>query len=505
MTTSTASHFLSGLFSTGLGKITVMVFGLAGLMVVTRTVDPVDVGTFLILQAVVILLTEMSSLGVNLTLPKLIIEANDGEKRRLISTVFWGRLFTLGIASIIALTFAQDLFRLFGSTLDERVVLFIPLLVITESFIDLNGAVYQGHFRFGIIGAMNGASSLLNFAGIVALALFHSPSVLGLIWVKLFARGLVLIVAWFIIPVRVSFVFDRSVLGRLIKFGVPLEINYVMSFLFQRLDTFIVGILLGPAQVAIYEVAKRIPGAASDAYEAFVQVYFPFMSRLSTENKGRASNLLNRTTRWMVFGGLFGALIATLFGTQIVTLLFSDRYAASGPVFGLLMVSMVVVMLDSNMGYALIANHEGRRIPVINGVRTALIVVGYFILIPLWGLVGAALTGVLSILAVNPLPVYFLRKIDIRVKTGSYVKALLLFSSLVAVFFALNTDSLLVKIVLIVLFPLISFALSIVTVDDVVLMTSEVRKAITRVIRRLQPGKPLSGPVEEEPFTSHIQ
>src|SRR5690606_41186575 len=81
--------------------------------------------------------------------------------------------------------------------------------------------------------------------------------------------------------------FDRQVLQELLRFGFPLQLNFVLSFVFSRADTFLISVLLGPAQVAFYEIARRIPDSVSDAYEAFVQVYFPSVAQ-RIEKIGRA-------------------------------------------------------------------------------------------------------------------------------------------------------------------------------------------------------------------------
>lgn len=108
-----------------------------------------------------------------------------------------------------------------------------------------------------------------------------------------------------------------------------------MTFLFQRADTFIIGGFIGPAEIAIYEIARKIPESIESLYEAFRKVYFPFISDLFGQKKNQeATDMLNHSVRLIAVAGVFGILVAFFFGSEIITLLFSSGYERSSLLFG---------------------------------------------------------------------------------------------------------------------------------------------------------------------------
>jgi O-antigen/teichoic acid export membrane protein len=491
LSNNTFSGFASGITSTGLGKVSVIMLGLLGLMITTRALTPQEVGTFVLLLALVAFLTEFSSLGLHLALPQFLVAAQmDDEKRRLTNTALLFRLLTVSVTSFIAFSASPDLLELFGVPLDSAIVPFIAVLVALESALKLSSALFQGQFKFRWIGVANCISSILNLAAILLFIHWLRMGLIGLIYAKLISRVTALLFVALVMRLDLRLELDLVMLRRMLIFGLPLQLNYIMSFIFQRMDTFVIGMLLGPMQVAYYEIARRIPDSLSEGYEAFVQVYFPFMSSFYTDHDTRrASAMLNTATRWLSFTTLSAALLSVAFGADIITLIFSDRYLPSAQLLSLLMVGAAVIFLDSNLGYALIAVGDGVKIPAINFIRTLLLFLGYFTLIPMLGLTGAALTGIVSMVLVDPLCVIFLRRRGLYVDVLAYMKAFLIFVAFALVFAYFKPVGLLTKCVSLALFALTNLALSVVTISDLRIVTRESRLLAARYRRRFNLGR----------------
>ena len=115
----------------------------------------------------------------------------------------------------------------------------------------------------------------------------------------------------------------------LIKFGSPLQVNDILTFFFQRIDSVVVAAFLGPADLALYEVARKIPDNLRGLYNPFISVYFPFISkRYDLDSREHASDLLNDAVRFVAFVTLLGTAIAILFGQAIIQFLFSGKYVS---------------------------------------------------------------------------------------------------------------------------------------------------------------------------------
>lgn len=486
MQSSTLSEFMSGTLSTGVGKFMVMVMGILGLSITTRILPPSEVGTFVILLAIVIFLTEVSNLGLNLAVTKFLpgMETED-EQRLAINTILYFRILTIVVVSLIALLISEPLFNLFSAPVSPEVLIYIPILVALESSGKFLTSVLQGRFQFKVIGLVNAISSIINFSGILMFVFWLNLGLVGLIFAKILSRVIAFSYAYYASHISPQIEFDLAVLKKMLVFGFPLQLNYIMSFIFQRMDVLLVGILIGPSQVAFYEIARRIPDSLAEAYEAFVQVFFPFVSKYSeTGEKDKLSTMMDISIRWIVFPLLLGALIAFLFGEVIITSIFSDTYLPSVPVFGIVMTGLAVVLLDSTQGYALIAIGQANKIPQINFIRTLLSFVAYFLLIPRFGIIGAAMSGPIAMVLVNPLVVFFLTKNEIKVNFVAYIKCFLLLGGTLFIFFTLQTDSFIVRVALVLIFIAANLMLSVVTIQEVKLYFLELKSMIEQRVRK---------------------
>ena|GEM_PF-1762748 len=474
-------QFIVGLISTGLGKASIIVLGMLGLIITTRVLPPEEVGVFVLLQVIVIFLTEVSNFGITLAIPRFISSVDDpAAASRLISTAVYFRLITIVLTIIFALVGSSALFSLFGGgSYHPELMIYIPILVTLESLGKLIYAVLQGTFKFKIIGYSSALSSVVNFAGIILLVLVVKGNLHGLVFAKLASRVLAFGYAYIAGHIRIEPVFDRKDLRKLLVFGLPLEVNYLQSFLYQRFDTFLIGILMGPADVALYEVARRIPDSGMEGYDAFNQVYFPFISRLfDHQEMDKLAQVINTATRWITFVCMFGTLIALTFGREIITMLFSDTYEKSAAAFWLLMVGLMVMALDSTLGYSLVAIGEATKLILVNTFRSLILVVLYVVLIIPYGMVGGAIAGALGVALMNPIYIYFLLRKKVKVDVMAYMKPILIFS-LFAILFQWLSPSPAERLLLVVVYLISNVAASVVTKDEIALAWTYGKKLLS--------------------------
>jgi O-antigen/teichoic acid export membrane protein len=213
------------------------------------------------------------------------------------------------------------------------------------------------------------------------------------------------------LPVQKRWIFERPALGRLLRFGAPLQVAGVLWFLFGRVQTLLLGAWSGPTSVAYFAVASRIPDALQQVAESYMAVYFPRMTALRAAGRdGQATEMLNVSLRLVTFGAAAIALTGSLFSTWATELLFSDRYTASAPAFAILLVSLHMVLVVNLLGYTLTAAGRPQRSLVVDVVRTGVLVGGSIALIPLFGFMGAAYARLVSSYIGSPVVLRLVRR-----------------------------------------------------------------------------------------------
>ncbi len=486
MPDSTFSRLIGGTVSVGLGNLSTMVFGLLGTVVVARHLPAEVFGTFILVQVVAAFLARISGFGLDLSISKFITSSEDDcERRSIINTVLYFRVFVIFVVSMVALLASPLLTLMFGSSLLLGFIVFVPLLFSFQSLNQLLNGTLQGFFLFKAIGTAQLLSSSLNFLLILILVLVLGQGVPGLVTARASSMAIACAFAYIRAPFKKQLEFRPALLKRVLLFGLPLQINDILTFVFLRIDTLMIGALLGSAEIAYYEIARKIPESLTGFYEAFRAVYFPFVSRLfALGERIRVSQMLNNSIRLISFASIFGALIALVFGDDIIRLLFSEKYLPSVPIFVLLMVGMNLSVTEYTFGYSLVAIGESDKPLIVNVVRTTVSLLGNVLFIPLFGVVGAACANVASNLMTSPLDIFFLRRRQIPASILNYLKPILVFAVL-GLFFILVLPYILVfKIGMIALFSASCILLSVITADDLLVVRKEARSVFSKWARK---------------------
>lgn len=488
MSNSFLSRFVGGTISVGLGNLSTMILGLLGAMLAARYLTAEALGTFVLLQVVVAFLTQVSSLGLNISVPRFIASTEDKQHRReRINTIIYFRMLTIFVVSIVTWIARPALSVLFGSSLLLSFVMFIPLLFLLHSLSELLKAILEGLFLFRIIAIVDFIASLFNVLLIVVCVLLLDQDVRGLVYAKAISMTLACVFAYLAMPVEKRFEFHLGMLKELLMFGLPLQVNDILVFVFGRIDTLMISTLLGPAEVAYYEIARKIPESLSGLYGAFRSVFFPFISRFfALGEKEKASPMLNHSTRLISFVTILGALIALLFGNEIITLLFSGRYLPSVPAFVLLMIVMNFALSNYTLGYSLVAVGESNKPVLVNTVHTIVSLLGNVVLIPIFGISGAALSSLAGFFLKHPLNVIFLRRKGVNVRIRGYLKPVLIFSAFGLMIHLFYPAYFLLRIFIIILFVFACLLFSVITRQDLVAILGEGKIAFSAALRNLR-------------------
>jgi len=460
---------LNGIFSTGVGSVTMTVFGLVGFILTSRWLTKDELGAFVILQLIAGFIVGISSLGVELSLTKFLADNKDPLKQQeIINTVVTFRLLMILLFSGAALLLQDTLFGLFGQTVYTSIITYIPFLVFFESIFRLIDSVFGGVFDFKWIGISTVVLSIVSLVLIIVLVGWQDLGLVGRIWARLGGLIISILLAVSMTKIKVRFRINLQLLWAILKFSFPLFLNYILSFVFMRADTFIIGGFLGPAEIAVYEIARKIPESLESLYDAFRKVYFPYLSDLfSQKDHAGASKVLNHSLRLISVAGVFGVLVAFLFGEEIILLLFTETYEQSIPLFGFLMIILLFNVIDYTLGYSLVAVGESSKPPLINVVHTAVNFLGYFTLIPIIGIFGVASANIAGLLTVNPINVFFLRRKQVKARMNNYIIPLLLGILILSFSFLLDAQRWYMRAGLIVGYLLLCFLTGSISANDI--------------------------------------
>ncbi|MBO9470146.1 flippase [Endozoicomonas sp. G2_2] len=175
-----------------------------------------------------------------------------------------------------------------------------------------------------------------------------------------------------------------------LPFGLKTQLGSIVAFLNYRLDIFLVNLLLGPAATGLYSVAVRLIEQLWLISTAVSTVLLPRLSAMVGDEVGRGAltSLVSRLTMWATL--LASAVLAAASG-PLTELLFGEEFR--GAATALIVLLPGVVLISSGR---VIANDLAARgmvgINMYLAILTLVVnVIGNILLIPIYGIVGAAL------------------------------------------------------------------------------------------------------------------
>ncbi len=476
---------LGGVSVMALASGITMVLGMVIAMIATRVFTAAAYGNFILLVLGSSFLSLISNLGLGASSSRMLANSDDpAQKEELVNNVLTLRFILYVVAILVALAFGPLLFKPLGLAWNLTTFYYVSILFFTDSFTTVLQSILQGFFRFKQIAIWNLSSSLLN---LIFLLVFIGLSVDGLkslVFANWFAYTIAAIYMFFSIPVRKRPILRLDLIKKLVRFGFPLQLNGLMDFFYSRIDTLIIAAMFSTADIAYYEVARKIPQSLQALFGSFQMAFYPLLSRLYSKSEHlEAENLLKNSLRLVAFGGLCVACFAFLFGESVIRLLFSDQYLASAPVFVILSVNLSISMVGGILGNSLVSVGESDKPVKINVLHSLTSLVSNLLLIPPFGIIGAAISGMFGPIVTNPLNYIFLNR-RLSVRAMSYLKPFIIFVFWIVFSILFPLEHVLLKVTSFASFVLVNYYFSVISMDDVKFMFAE----IARLLGKIFPG-----------------
>lgn len=464
---SRTRSFRSGVLSNGVGTAINIAFLFLETSIAARVLQPETFGVYMLLVTVVNFFVMLSDFGIKTGITQTIASSTAEQQSDAIQSVFLFRVIIIAALSVLAVL-GKDLFIVFDDTggLSQYIV-YVPLMLVFASFDELLLGMIQGCQLYQHMAIVQIIRSVLRLAFSAVLLITFHMGIAALIYSWSISFAVSCLYQYLVLPISKRPTFNAPKLWHLLRFSFPIQLTRGFWFVYRQSNTLILGIFAGPASVAFFAVAMRIPDALQRLSDSFIAVYFPAIAVLVGEGKrDQASAKFNQVVRLMSFATAAVALGSVVFSTEIVTLLFSRTYASSAPAFALLMLGFHVTFIVNLMGYTLTAAGNPAYSLVENITRTTVNIVGSILLVPIMSFVGPALATLVSGHAANPVVIWLLRRCGISVELRAYVRQILLLLVFAGAWFLLPSAGFVVKALLVLGFVGANLLLSTISLRD---------------------------------------
>jgi O-antigen/teichoic acid export membrane protein len=418
------SRFLVGVVSTAMGTLAPMLISLVGVMFILRWLQQGDFGVYLMLMVIIQLLSTFFEFGIRTSVIRNLQSMTETrDQRQMVNSSLWVTLALAVIASGMALGGREVIFKVYDFELLRSLIWYLPPILILTNLNNIAHGALQGVHSYSVLMVIRLIAAALRFGMVIFFLKSMELGVYGLLYADILSLGFSYVASVLALPGRGAPEFARRVMQRILGFGLPLYLNSLLSFTFNKVDVMMIGNMADVESVAGVEVAGRIPANLKAVLSSsFMSVFFPHMSELLVNQQTeKARRFLEMSLRVVAFVIMFVALCVAMLQDEIVLLIFSESYLSVGPAFTIFMMALAIGMSGTLMGTTLVAAGHPGAPAKINLVAVSANIIGNLILIPRMGFTGAALATLLMTILSLPVNHWFLSRKLFHVRGAQFL------------------------------------------------------------------------------------
>jgi O-antigen/teichoic acid export membrane protein len=199
----------------------------------------------------------------------------------------------------------------------------------------------------------------------------------------------------------------RVLATRFWRFTLPRSVASIFRVGVQWIDVLLVGAIMSPADAALYGYGTRLLQFGLFVAVSVGQVAQPmFGGLLAAQQRDRARSVYQTATGWQVAITWPQYIVAAFFGALLLRTLFGGAYVEAAPVVAILALSTMVGAAAGPVDMLLLMAGKSTWSLWNTGATLATNVGLNIVLIPRYGIVGAAISWSISRLLANALPLF---------------------------------------------------------------------------------------------------
>lgn len=380
-------------------KLAMIALRLARNVLLARILGPSERGLFALLSTLPDLISAATSGGLNSAVGYQAAKHRD-MGLLLTQVLIYGCLLA-GLLTVVCVV----LVRQFGAELEITLQLGVLawLLLLAVPMTVLKSGLLTLHNASGGVGAFNALrlseslAPLLLFVGLYWMWQEHALEAALISWLGGIALVLVLGLWWLRRQHPLQLRWDRSGQRELLSYSAKSHPDLLFQQLILRSDYLFIGAILGSTALGHYAMASAAAELLLIIPEA---VTTPLMKRLLQQDAGmdKITPLALRLTATVMLGACLGM---ALIGQWLIVTLFGAEYQPAYPALLALLPGLLGLCHASILRLDLLGKNRPGTVSLMMGAGAALNLVLNLVLIPTWGIVGAAMASSIAYLTVT--------------------------------------------------------------------------------------------------------
>lgn len=436
----TAIFSFSGILSKGVGFLLLPLY--------TRYLSPADYGILELLA----LMLQISSVLVSQGLPMALFRSysfdfqkNEYMKTQAVNTAIVYSVITAGIYSGIFFIFAGNIDKiLFGSKNYSDLLRIIAITSFFQCITFVPNALLRAKLKTVQISVAQIIHLILNISFNIYFIVVLNLGVHGVIYGNLIAALILALIIYGLIIKDLSFSFSFKILKDMLSFGLPFVPAGLALFVMNGSDRFFLQKFSTTDQVGLYALGYKLSSILQFiVIEPFLlvwpSVYFPLAKEAS------AQDTLAHLASLFFLAMSFIGLIIILFSKPLIMVMASQAFWDAHFVCAWIVPSVILYGFYNILNVGINIRKKTKITPLIVCIAAIVNLVLNYLLIPKYGMLGAAISTFLSFFIMAVAAYYFNNNIyPVPYQWGLIFKISLFFGSSVFLAYYIKGNSLLI-------------------------------------------------------------
>ena len=387
-------------------------------VLLARLLGPAELGIYAFSIAVIHLLVVIAQFGFPASIVRRIsVSKTQGRDADVKSQILGATLSVVFISALVVATAEAFVFA-FGNALDESktAVIAISLLLVLPFALSatFSGAIRGlGYVMLGQIHDQIGRALLfLSFIALIGASQDINFTARTALIAQIAAATIATTIGAWVLILRLPVLRANSGSRPPIAWGVQDSFPFLLmagtQVINKNTDSIMIGLLSDTEQVGLYRVAIQFSDGLAIALVAISVVIAPKIA--SHHAKGEKAAIQNIVVSMHRLGVLLlapAAIVIALFGKALIPFVFGAEYVSAAPALSVLVIGMALYATVGFTGITLSMIGQAKTAAFITFLAAGGNIVLNAFLIPRFGISGAAISTIVSVLAANLAGLYY--------------------------------------------------------------------------------------------------
>ncbi|WP_346434752.1 flippase [uncultured Methanoculleus sp.] len=386
----------------GITQVLTSLGGFILLPLITKTLGAYDYGIWAQISITISLLTPMALLGLSMALVRFLsAEKNIEHIREGLYSIIVFVLFTgSGISFLVFLLSDLLATSIFGDIATSPYIRAGSFLILLSALDQLALFYFRVSRQTKTFALLTIFQSFGQFFLVLAL-LLSGFGLMGVILATLIVNIALFVVAMVRVTAQVGFAIPRfTYLAEYLRYSLPLTPNSLIRWVTDSSDRYLIGFFLGVGSVGVYSAAYAIGNLIQLFISPIQFILFPELSRLYDERKsGDVKVYLSYSLKYFLFIAIPAAFGLAVLSKPLLEIFTSTEFVSGSSVIPFIALAGLlagVFQVIINITHLVKKTQFNLAIHVVAAVINVILNV---LLIPMIGILGAAIATTLSYLA----------------------------------------------------------------------------------------------------------